>query len=79
MEEIEEKLQIARMKIGQKIPPKIKKIKTFQHIERDDSIQTHGCIDANQDFTRCGIHYNIPHSLEDWRDLLVSLLSPLTP
>jgi hypothetical protein len=47
------------MKIGPKIPLKIKKMKTFQHIERGDSIQTHGCIDANQDFTRCGNHDNI--------------------
>jgi hypothetical protein len=47
------------MKIGPKIPLKIKKMKTFQHIERGDSIQTHGCIDANQEFTRCGNHDNI--------------------
>jgi hypothetical protein len=47
-------LQITRMKIRPKIPPKIKKIKkTFQHIERGDSIQTHRCIDANQEFKRC--------------------------
>jgi hypothetical protein len=59
MEEIKEKLQITRTKIGQKIPPKIKKIKTFQHIERGGSIQTHGCINANQEFTRCGNRHNI--------------------
>jgi hypothetical protein len=80
MEEIKERLlKLQERKSGQKYLQKLRKWKTFQHIERDDSIQTHGCIDANQEFTRCGIHYNIPHSLEDWRDLLVSLLSPLTP
>jgi hypothetical protein len=52
-------LQIARTNIRPKIPLKIKKWKTFQHIERGDSIQTHRCIDANQEFIRCGNHNNI--------------------
>jgi hypothetical protein len=47
------------MKIGPKIHLKIKKMKTFQHIERDVSIQTHGCINENQEFTRCGNRHNI--------------------
>jgi hypothetical protein len=47
------------MKIRPKIPLKIKKMKTFQHIERGDSIQTHGCIDSNQEFTKCGNRPNI--------------------
>jgi hypothetical protein len=42
-----------------KIPPKSRKLKIFQHIERGDSIQTHRCINANQEFTKCGNHLNI--------------------
>jgi hypothetical protein len=68
-------LQIARMKIGPKIPLKIKKMETFQHIKRGDSIQTHGCIDANKEFTRCE---NQPNILSLFRGLEGSLtFSPL--
>jgi hypothetical protein len=51
-------LEITRTKIGSKIPPKIKKIKNIS-AHRGDSIQTHGSIDANQEFIRCGNQQNI--------------------
>jgi hypothetical protein len=60
MEEIEERLfKSQERKSGQKYLQKWRKWKTFQHIERGDSIQTHRCIDANQEFTRCGNRHNI--------------------
>jgi hypothetical protein len=69
-------LQITRMKIRSKIPPKIKKMKNISAQDRNDLTQTYGCIDANQEFTRCENYPNIsPNSLEDWGEL--SLLSSL--
>jgi hypothetical protein len=69
-------LQIARTKIGPKLPLKIKKLKKiFQHIKRGDSTQTHGCINANQLFTCCGNHPNILPLLERLGRSLTSLLS----
>jgi hypothetical protein len=60
MEEVEERLfKSQERKSGKKYLWKSRKWKTFQHIERVDSIQTHGCIDANQEFTRYGNHHNI--------------------
>jgi hypothetical protein len=60
IEEIEERLfKSQERKSGQKYLWKSRKWKTFQHIERGDSIQTHGCIDANHEFTRCENHHNI--------------------
>jgi hypothetical protein len=59
-EEIEERIfKSQEQKSGQKYLQKLRKWKTFQHIERGDSIQTHGCIDANQEFIRYGNHHNI--------------------
>jgi hypothetical protein len=63
-EEIKKNPQIIRTKI----PPKIKKMKK-------NSIQTHGCIKANQEFTSCGNH---PKILPLFRGLEGSLtFSPL--
>jgi hypothetical protein len=60
MEGINEKLiKSWDQKSGQKYLRKTRKWKTFQHIEIGDSIQTHGCIVANQGFTRCGNRHNI--------------------
>jgi hypothetical protein len=39
--------------------PKIMKLKTVQLIGRQDSIQKHSYIEANQMFTRCGSRPNI--------------------
>jgi hypothetical protein len=79
MEEIEERLQIARTKIGQKIPPKIKKIKNIsaqregiQYKPTDVLMQIkslHGMVTATMS----------SHSLEDWGDLSLSLISSVTP
>jgi hypothetical protein len=65
------------MKIGPKIPLKIKKKKTFQHIDRGDSIKTHRYIDANPVFIRCGNHPNILPLFGRLGRSLTSLLSPL--
>jgi hypothetical protein len=63
------------MKIRPKIPPKSRNWKTFQHIERGGSIQTHGCIDANKAFTRCGNQPNILPLFGRLGRSLTSLLS----
>jgi hypothetical protein len=76
MEEIKERFYKSQeRKSGQKIPQKIKKIKTFQQIAKGDLIQTHCCIDANQEFTRCG---NYPNILPLFRRLGRSLTSFLS-
>jgi hypothetical protein len=60
MEEIKERLfNSQERKSGQKYLQKSRKWKIFQHKIGDDFIQTHGCIDANQEFTRCVNHHNI--------------------
>jgi hypothetical protein len=69
--------QIARIKIGQKIPPKIKKMINISAHRRGDSIQTHGCIDANQKFTRYGNQPNILPLFGRLGRSLTSLLSSL--
>jgi hypothetical protein len=76
IEEIEERLfKSKEWKSGQKYLWKWRKWKTFQHIERGDLIHTHGCIDVNQEFTRCG---NDPNILPLFRGLEGSLtFSPL--
>jgi hypothetical protein len=54
MEEIEERFfKSQEQKSDQKYLLKSRNWKIFQHIERGDSIQTHWCIDANQEFTMC--------------------------
>jgi hypothetical protein len=78
MEEIEERLfNSQEPKLGQKCLRKSRKWKTFQHIERGDSIQTHGCMDANQEFTMCGNHPNILPLFGRLGRSLTSLLSSL--
>jgi hypothetical protein len=76
IKEIEERhLKLQEWKPGQKYLWKSRKWKIFQHIERGDSIQTHECIDANQEFTRCGNHSNILPLIGRLRRSLTSLLS----
>jgi hypothetical protein len=60
MKEIKERLFKSQGRnSGQNTFKNQKSKKTFQHIDRGDSIQTHVCIDANQKFTRCENHPNI--------------------
>jgi hypothetical protein len=78
MEEIKERLfKSQERKSAQKYLRKSRKWKIFQLIERGDSIQTHGCIDVNQEFTRCGNHPNILPVFERFGRSLTSLLSSL--
>jgi hypothetical protein len=64
-------------KLGQKYLWKSRKIKTFQHIDRGDSIKTHRYIDANPVFIRCGNHPYILPLFGRLGRSLTSLLSPL--
>jgi hypothetical protein len=78
MEEIDESLfKSQEWKLGQKYLQKSRNSKIFQHIERGDLIQTHRCIDANQEFTRCGNHPNIISLFRRFERSLTSLLSYL--
>jgi hypothetical protein len=69
--------QIVTSKIGSKIHLNITKIKTLQLKIGDDLTQTHGYIDANQEFTRCGNYPNIIPLFERLEISLTSLLSSL--
>jgi hypothetical protein len=52
-------------------------IEKHSSIERGDSIQTHGCIDANQEFIRYENHPNILPLFERLGRFLTSLISSL--
>jgi hypothetical protein len=78
MEEIEERLfKSQEWKSGEKYLQKSSKWRIFQHIEWGDSIQTHICIDANQEFTRYGNHPNILPLFGRLGRSLTSLVSSL--
>jgi hypothetical protein len=66
-----------KLKIRPKIPLKIMKIKTLQLKIGEDLAQTHGCIDANQESTRCGNQPNILPLFGRLGRTLTSLLSSL--
>jgi hypothetical protein len=60
MEEIDEKLLKSQdQKSDQKYLRKSQKWKILQHKIGDDLTQNHGYNDVNQEFIRCGNHYNI--------------------
>jgi hypothetical protein len=59
--------------------PKITKMKILQHNIGDDLTKKHGYIDANQELQGAETTTTSSHSLDDWRDLSLSLLSSLTP
>jgi hypothetical protein len=77
MEEIEGLFKSQQRKLTQKYLWTSRKWKIFQHIEIGDSIQTHGCIDVNQEFTRCGNHPNILPLFGRLERSLTSLISSL--
>jgi hypothetical protein len=75
MEGIQEKLLKSRSKkIGPKIPPKIK---ILQLKIGEDLAQTQGCIDANQESTRCENHPNVLSLFGRLERSLTSLISSL--
>jgi hypothetical protein len=54
-------------------------LKTLQLKIGDNLTQTHGCIDANQEFTRCGNHPNIISFFEGLGRSLSSLRHKARP